>query len=58
MMTYVCTAEPLHEVNQVTGFTSAITNLRTGARCENPDALFATILADATHLGAVWVMWR
>jgi hypothetical protein len=51
MMPYVRIAELLHEVNQDTGFASAFTNLRTGERCEEPNALLATILADATNLG-------
>ena len=43
--------EVLHEVSQPTGFGSAFTNLRTGERCENENALLAAILADATNLG-------
>jgi hypothetical protein len=43
--------ELLHEVNRATGFVSAFTNLRTGERCDDPNALLATILADATNLG-------
>jgi hypothetical protein len=57
-MTYGRTGELPHEVNQDTGFPSPITNLRTGERCENPNALLATILADAINLRAVLVMWR
>ncbi len=41
----------LLEVNRVTGFTSAFTNLRTGERCDDVNALLAAILADATNLG-------
>ena len=43
--------EVLHEVSRMTGFASAFTNLRTGERCENENALLAAILADATNLG-------
>ncbi len=43
--------ELLHEVNRVTGFASAFTNLRTGERCDDLNALLAAILADATNLG-------
>jgi TnpA family transposase len=43
--------ELLHEVNQAVGFASAFTNLRTGERCEDTNALLAAILADATNLG-------
>ena len=43
--------ELLHEVNRTTGFASAFTNLRTGERCEDVNALLAAILADATNLG-------
>ena len=43
--------ELLHEVNRVTGFASAFTNLRTGERCDDDNALLAAILADATNLG-------
>ena len=43
--------ELLHEVNRVTGFASAFTNLRTGEHCEDVNALLAAILADATNLG-------
>ena len=43
--------ELLHEVNRVTGFASAFTNLRTGERCDDVNALLAAILADATNLG-------
>jgi hypothetical protein len=54
MMPYVRITERLHEVNQDAESTSAITNLR----CENPNALLATSLANATNLGAIFVMWR
>ena len=43
--------ELLHEVNRITGFASAFTNLRTGERCDDVNALLAAILADATNLG-------
>lgn len=43
--------ELLHEVNRATGFASAFTNLRTGERCDDVNALLAAILADATNLG-------
>ena len=43
--------EVMHEVSRATGFTTAFTNLRTGERCENENALLATILADASNLG-------
>ena len=43
--------ELLHEVNGTTGFASAFTNLRTGERCDDVNALLAAILADATNLG-------
>jgi len=43
--------ELLHEVNQAVGFASTFTNLRTGERCEDANALLAAILADATNLG-------
>ncbi len=43
--------ELLHEVNRATGFASAFSNLRTGERCDDENALLAAILADATNLG-------
>ena len=43
--------ELLHEVNRATGFASAFTNLRTGERCDDVNALLAAVLADATNLG-------
>ncbi len=43
--------ELLHEVNRATGFAAAFTNLRTGERCDEENALLAAILADATNLG-------
>lgn len=43
--------ELLYEVNRITGFASAFTNLRTGGRCDDENALLAAILADATNLG-------
>lgn len=51
MMPHVRITELLHEVNSATGFASAFTNLRTGERCEDENALLAAILADATNLG-------
>ena len=42
-------------MNRATGFAAAFTNLRTGERCDNENALLAAILADATNLGlAAW----
>ncbi len=43
--------ELLHEVNRPAGLASAYTNLRTGERCDNENALLAAVLADATNLG-------
>jgi hypothetical protein len=43
--------EVMHEVSRATGFTAAFTNLRTGERCDNENALLATILADTSNLG-------
>lgn len=43
--------EIMHEVSRATGFSAAFTNLRTGERCDNENALLAAILADATNLG-------
>ena len=51
MMPPVRITELLHEVNHVTDFASAFTNLRTGERCDDVNALLAAILADATNLG-------
>jgi Tn3 transposase DDE domain-containing protein len=51
MMPRVRITELLHEVNRATGFVSAFTNLRTGERCDEENALLAAILADATNLG-------
>ena len=51
MMPRIRVTELLHEVARETGFTAAFTNLRTGAKCPNENALLATILADATNLG-------
>src|SRR6185437_12162235 len=48
MMPRVRITELLHEVNRATGFASAFTNLRTGERCDDGNALLAAILADAT----------
>ena len=43
--------ELLHEVDRATGFASAFTNLRTGERFDDTNALVAANLADATNLG-------
>ncbi len=51
MMPLARITELLHEVNRVTGFASVFTNLRTGERCDDVNALLAAILADATNLG-------
>ena len=51
MMPRVCVTELLHEVNRTTGFAAAFTNLRTGERCDDENALLVAILADATNLG-------
>ncbi len=51
MMPPVRITELLHEVNRATGFAAAFTNLRTGERCDDENALLAAILADATNLG-------
>jgi TnpA family transposase len=51
IMPRVRITELLHEVNRATGFAAAFTNLHTGERCDDDNALLATILADATNLG-------
>ena len=51
MMPRVRITELLHQVNRATGLASAFTNLRTGERCNDENALLAAILADATNLG-------
>ena len=51
MMPSARITELLHEVNRATGFASAFTNLRTGERCDDENALLAAVLADATNLG-------
>ena len=51
LMPPVRITELLHEVNRATGFATAFTNLRTGERCDDENALLAAILADATNLG-------
>jgi hypothetical protein len=51
MMPRVRITELLHEVNRATGYTAAFTNLRTGERCDEENALLAAILPDATNLG-------
>ena len=55
MMPPVRITELLHEVNCVTDFASAFTNLCTGERCDDVNELLAAILADATNLG--WAAW-
>jgi hypothetical protein len=51
MMPAVRITEVLHDVSRATGFAQAFTNLRTGERCEDENALLAVVLADATNLG-------
>jgi hypothetical protein len=51
MMPAVRITEVLHDVSRATGFAQAFTNLRTGERCEDENALLAAVLADATNLG-------
>ena len=51
MMPVVRITEVLHDVSRATGFAQAFTNLRTGERCEDENALLAAVLADATNLG-------
>ena len=51
LMPQVRITELLHEVNRATGFASVFTNLRTGERCDDENALLAAVLADATNLG-------
>ena len=51
LMPAVRITEVLHEVSRATGFAQAFTNLRTGERCEDENALPAAVLADATNLG-------
>jgi TnpA family transposase len=51
MMPSARITELLYEVNRMTGFASAFTNLRTGERCDDENALLAAILANATNLG-------
>ena len=51
MLPHARITEVMHEVCRATGFTAAFTNLRTGERCDNENALLATILADASNLG-------
>ena len=51
LMPHVRITELLHEVNRATGFASAFSNLRTGERCDDENALLAAVLADATNLG-------
>jgi hypothetical protein len=51
MMPRVRITELLHEVNRATGYAATFTNLRTGERCDEENALLAGILADATNLG-------
>jgi hypothetical protein len=49
MLPAVRITEVLHDVSR--GFAQAFTNLRTGERCEDENALLAAVLADATNLG-------
>jgi len=56
-VTEVRITELLHMVDQETRFKAAFANLRTSERYENPTALLAAILADATNRGAGSVMW-
>jgi hypothetical protein len=51
MLPHARITEVMHEVSRATGFAAAFTNLRTGERCDNENALLATILADASNLG-------
>jgi TnpA family transposase len=51
MLPHARITEIMHEVSRATGFAAAFTNLRTGERCDNENALLAAILADATNLG-------
>ena len=51
MMPRIRVTELLHEVARETGFMAAFTNLRTGEKCPNENALLAAILADAINLG-------
>ena len=51
MLPHARMTEIMHEVSRATGFAAAFTNLRTGERCDNENALLAAILADATNLG-------
>jgi hypothetical protein len=51
MMPAVRITEVLHDVSRATGLAQAFTNLRTGERCEDENALLAVVLADATNLG-------
>jgi TnpA family transposase len=51
LMPPVRITELLHEVNRATGFAYVFTNLRTGERCDDENALLAAVLADATNLG-------
>ena len=51
MLPVVRITEVLYDVSRATGFAQAFTNLRTGERCEDENALLAAVLADATNLG-------
>jgi hypothetical protein len=51
MLPHARITEVMHEVSRATGFVAAFTNLRTGERCDNENALLAAILADATISG-------
>src|SRR3546814_1743572 len=50
MMPRIRITELLHEVAQETGFLAAFTNLRTGERCPNENALLATIDRKSTRM--------
>lgn len=51
LMPRIRITELLHDVASETGFLAGFTNLRTGRRSDNPNALLAAILADGTNLG-------
>ncbi len=48
--------ELLHEVNRVTGFVSAFTNLRTGERCDDVNAL--SLPSWPMPPTSAWAAWR
>jgi TnpA family transposase len=51
MLPHARITEVMHGVSRATRLAEAFTNLRTGERCEDENALLAAILADATNLG-------